>query len=69
MESIKERVGAYLMREGETLSSLAEDLGMSRTTLRHKLDGRVEFKLSEADRLAKVLGCTVDELRESPHGQ
>ena len=66
MESIKERVGAYIERTGTTKSELAQKLGMSRVTLHSKLTGQTEFRLSEAERLAHILGCSVDDLRVSP---
>lgn len=66
MDSIKERVGAYIERTGTTKSELADMLGMSRVTLHSKLAGQTEFRLSEAERLAQILGCSVDDLRISP---
>lgn len=66
MESIKERVGAYIERTGTTKGELAQKLGMSRVTLHSKLTGQTEFRLSEAERLAQILGCSVDDLRVSP---
>ena len=66
MDSIKERVGAYIERTGTTKSELAKKLGMSRVSLHSKLVGQTEFRLSEAERLAAILGCSVDELRVSP---
>jgi DNA-binding XRE family transcriptional regulator len=66
LESIKERVGAYIERTGTTKSELAQKLGMSRVTLHSKLTGQTEFRLSEAERLAQILGCSVDDLRVSP---
>lgn len=66
MDSIKERVGAYIERTGTTKTELAKQLGMSRVTLHSKLVGRSEFRLSEAERLATIIGCSVDELRVSP---
>ena len=66
MDSIRERVGAYTERTGTTKAELADSLGMSRVTLHNKLNGLSEFSLSEAVQLAKILGCTVDDLRTSP---
>lgn len=66
MDSIKERVGAYIERTGTTKGELASQLGMSRVSLHSKLTGQTEFRLSEAERLADILGCSVDELRVSP---
>lgn len=66
LDSIKERVGAYIERTGTTKGELASQLGMSRVSLHSKLTGQTEFRLSEAERLANILGCSVDELRVSP---
>ena len=66
MDSIKERVGAYLEREGKTKKWLADELDMSTVTLNSKLNGETEFSFSQAIRLSDVLGCTVSELRISP---
>lgn len=66
MDSIKERVGAYLEREGKTKKWLADELGVTSVTLNSKLNGETEFSFSQAIRLSEVLGCTVSELRESP---
>lgn len=66
MDSIKERVGAYLEREGKTKKWLADELDMSTVTLNSKLNGETEFSFSQAIRLSDVLGCTVGELRVSP---
>lgn len=65
MEAIKERVGAYLMRERKTKSELSQELGMSTRTLHDKLVGNVEFRLSEAIKLADILGCKVDDFRKA----
>lgn len=68
MDSIKERVGAYLEREGKTKQELASELGMTTVTLSSKLSGRTDFTFSQAIRLSEILGCTVNELRISPLG-
>lgn len=69
VESIRERVGAYIERTGMTKGELAERLGMSRVTLHSKLMGQTEFRFSEAQELAEILGCSIDELRISPFEQ
>ena len=66
MDSIRERVGAFIERTGMTKAELASQLGMSRVSLHSKLSGQTEFRLSEAERLAEILGCSVDDLRISP---
>lgn len=66
MDSIKERVGAYLERTGTTKKQLAENMDMPVSTLHSKLTGQTEFLFSEGRRLAQILGCTTDELFTSP---
>lgn len=66
MDSIKERVGAYLVREGKTKKWLADELDITTVTLSSKLNGDTEFSFSQAIRLSEILGCTVSELRVSP---
>lgn len=65
-EAIRERVGAYLERDGETKKMLAHSLDMSTTSLNNKLTGVTEFTVSEAIQLSKILGCTLSELTHSP---
>jgi DNA-binding XRE family transcriptional regulator len=65
MNTIKERVAAYLARTGRTKAELANDLGMSRTSLHAKLNGQTDFTLCEGYKLKNILGCTADELFES----
>lgn len=66
MDSIKERVGAYLARTGRSKGDLAMDLRVSKTALYQKLNGQTDFSLVEARRLAQTLGCTIDDLFVSP---
>ena len=63
MTTIKQRVEDYCDRTGATRKQIAEQLGFSRQTFRAKLDGMVEFKVTEAMQLAEILGCSVDDFR------
>lgn len=62
MITMRERVAAHLAKTGTTKAELAEQLGMSRTTLYTKLAGDVDFTLYEGYQLKNILGCTADEL-------
>lgn len=63
MNKIVELTGAYMLKEQVSKRQLADYLGFkSTTTLNNKLKGLSEFSLSEAGRLASLLGCTLDEL-------
>ncbi len=66
MDSIKERVGAFLERTGMTKKQLAEEMGMPVSTFHSKLSGQSEFSFSEGRRLARILDCTTDEMFVSP---
>lgn len=66
MDSIKERVGAYLAKTGRSRMELASDLHVSKTALYQKLNGQTDFSLDEARRLARTLGCSIDDLFVSP---
>lgn len=65
-EAIRERVGAYLMGNRASKSSIADRLGVSLNTLNAKLRGESDFTLSQAFELADMLGCSVDDLRRRP---
>ena len=67
MDSLKELIGAYLARTGKTKQELAKELGMSRSTLRSKLNGQTEFTLSEGYALKEILNVTADELFAGIH--
>jgi len=64
LELLKDRVAIHCLHTGDTRESIARQLGMSVVTLRSKLNGETEFKLSEAEALASILGCSVDELKK-----
>lgn len=64
LELLKDRVAIYCLRTGDTRERIAKQLGMSAVTLRSKLNGETEFRLSEAEELAKILGCSIDELKK-----
>lgn len=64
--AIRQRVGAYLESTGTTKEQLAHDLGISRGALYAKLNGTTDFSLPEAYSLARILGCSMDDLRVSP---
>lgn len=62
MDCIKERVGAYIGRTGTTKREIATTLDMSEAAFYSKLRGDSEFTLSEAGKLAELLGCSLDSL-------
>lgn len=63
MNQILDLLGAYMLRTQTTKRQVADRLGIkSTTTLKNKLEGKSEFSLSEAGKLAQLLGVTIDEL-------
>lgn len=61
MSRVNEKIGAWLL-EGHTRDELAKGIGMSRPTLRSRIEGRSEWKWSEVVKVAEVTGSTLDEL-------
>lgn len=62
MKGIKKAVKAYLESNNETMDGLAWEIGIGKSTLYAKLAGVTELTLSEAWRLSRVLGVSVDDL-------
>ena len=56
--AIREQIAAH----GLSITIVAKRLGIGRQTFSRKLNGHVEFSLSELTRLAEVLGTTVADL-------
>lgn len=63
MYTIVERVGAYMAKTGKSRERIAQDLGMTRRTFSKKLQGKSEFRFSEACQLADMLGCSVGDFK------
>ena len=62
MLKITELVNEYAARTGTTRQELADRLGMSRVSLYMRLKGSIEFSLSQAVKLAEILGCDLTDL-------
>lgn len=63
MEKINEKLGAWLLIEGNTKSKLASALGISTVTINKKLSGETEWVWSQVCAIADLVGCTVDDFR------
>lgn len=59
-----EKVSQWLDKPGHTRAEICERLGISNQTLASKLSGESEFKLSEAAKLAQLIGCKVSDFVE-----
>lgn len=62
--NLSEKVGEYAEKNNETRDSIAGKLGISRSSLFNKVRGSYEFSLSEAYKLSRLLGVSLDEFRE-----
>lgn len=61
MDKFKEKIGAWLLREGNTKALLASKLGISAGTLNNRLSGDCEWSWSEVCKLADILGCQLSD--------
>ena len=59
---INEKLGAWLLVNGNTRSKLAEEIGISRPTLNTRLAGKSNWEWEEVIRIAKTVGCTLNDL-------
>lgn len=57
---IREKIAAHGLSQAET----AQALGIGRQTFSRKLNGHVDFSLSELTRLAEVFNTTVSDLMQ-----
>ena len=56
------KLEVYMKEKGITNVALAKQLGVSEGAVRHILVGIKQPSLAMASELAKMMGCTVDEL-------
>lgn len=62
METVHETdLGKYIADKGVKLSFIAEELGISRDSLRNKLNNKFEFKSSEIRGISLMLGLTPEQ--------
>ena len=64
MKTMQQAVTDYVSENNTTKDALIEELGFGRSAFFMKLRGDSEFTLSEAYRVSRKLGCTVDEIYE-----
>lgn len=65
IENINKHVDAYVNSTGFKKESIAERIGIGRTTFYTKLRGESDFSAFEAYDMAALFGCTVDELLDT----
>lgn len=61
--AMRDRIGGWLLKPGNTRERLAELLGMSHDTLARRLDGSTDWGWAEIRKLAVILGCKVSDLQ------
>lgn len=66
MESIKEHINNYIKEHNVTVNAIACAIGISRSSLYDKLNGKRPWMLTEVIDLADYMGCTVNDLLVSP---
>ena len=58
----KLKVGAWLLKNGNTRQGLAQMIGISRPALNNRLDGKTKWNWNEVLIVSQVLGCPLNEL-------
>lgn len=61
-KSINEKLGAWLLVNGNTREKLAEEIGITRPTLNGRLDGKSKWMWDEVIEISRITGCSLDEL-------
>lgn len=63
MDKFSERIGAWLLKEGNNKKKLAGMLNISVGTLNNKIQGDTEWTWSEVCKLSDAIGCKVSDFR------
>lgn len=61
-QRINEKLGAWLLQNGNTREVLAQEIGITRPTLATRLNGESKWNWEEVVEVARITGCTLDEL-------
>ena len=59
---INEKLGAWLLVSGNTREKLADEIGITRPTLNGRLDGKSKWMWDEVVEVARITGCSLNEL-------
>lgn len=59
---INEKLGAWLLKSGNTREKLADEIGITRPTLNGRLDGKSKWQFDEVVKVAQLTGCSLNEL-------
>ena len=60
MNNLQKEVKKYALENGTTVDAMAKAAGMNRATLYVKLSGKTEFKVSEAVKMAEIMGIDLE---------
>lgn len=61
-DKINEKLGAWLLKEGNTREALASAIGISRPALQNRLNGTSKWFWVEVIAVAKLTGSDLNEL-------
>ena len=61
-QRINEKLGAWLLADGNTRETLAKELGMTRPTLATRLNGTSKWEWEEVINVSRLTSCSLDWL-------
>lgn len=61
-QRINEKLGAWLLVNGNTREKLSEELGMTRPTLASRLNGTSKWEWEEVINVSRLTSCSLDWL-------
>jgi len=61
-QRINEKLGAWLLEDGHNQELLAKEIGITRPTLRGRLNGDSKWNWEEVVRVSEITGASLNEL-------
>ena len=61
-ELINEKLGAWLLKDGNTRALLAKEIGISRPTLNGRLEGKTKWNWEDVLEISRITGASLEEL-------
>ena len=61
-QQINEKIGAWLLENGNTREVLADKIGITRPTLNSRLSGESKWYWQEVVKVAEITKCSLNEL-------
>lgn len=59
---INEKLGAWLLKSGNTREKLADEIGITRPTLASRLNGESKWRWEEVLKVSQITGASLNEL-------